>query len=853
MKVKLKSKKILIPAIVVVIVLVAVLVLLFSKDENKSENKKEDTSVNTEEGNNDKESIDIVVDRTPTGELLPASQVKHVTVHDPSIVRDEKTGMYYIFGSHMAWAKSEDMISWSIFTNNINTECTTMFAAEAEWAKKAGGSYDVRGNLWAPDVIYNEDMEKWCMYMSVNGPKWNSTICLLTADSPDGDWTYVGPVIQSGMSNGFGMTFDYEKATGENKVDTSRYTLRNNTPQWEPHAIDPCVVYDENGDLWLSYGSWSGGIGLFRLDNETGLRNYDITYEYKSGVTDPYFGYKISGGNQRSGEASYIERIGDYYYLFVTYGGLVANGGYNMRVFRSEEITGPYLDMSGDDPRYPLNAGDPGSAAAGDTNGKVGIKLMSYYRWSYTKLAQVAQGHNSVWTEKDGRSFVVYHRRTNDGTEGHQVRVHQIFVNEDGWLVAAPYEYRGELISENGYNKADVVGSYEVLLHRQSINYATLECVEGQKLTLNEDGTVSGDLSGTWDMTKDSPYVTIKLADATYKGVFIKQAMEDKDYETMCFTVLGDNEVEMWGSKYLSGQEAVDLSIASNCISIPLRVERDIEFDTEALYGTVVTYSSDNTAVISNEGKITPQQESTKVIITATFTNGEAAGTKTYNVTVSALGDIDTEALESLYYENFNDGKKSDWVSPNAQGAVIVANSSDDRKKYLDFTAGADSGNRAVYKKLDDAISGKFTLTLETKLKAGIMSNRSQSAFVILSEDATGYDLNEAATGGYILKLTNEPPADASGNNDNAINQSKWFINEGEQIVDIPVDTWVTITARVDSDAKTANITIANSADGTKYFEGDVETSGKGNFAGIQMLRGRGVGNMSIDNIKVKD
>lgn len=852
MKVNLKSKKFLIPAVVAVIVLVAVLVLIFSKGGNKSDNKEEKTSGNTEEGNNDKDSIDIVVDRTPTGELLPASQVKHVTVHDPSIVRDEKTGMYYIFGSHMAWAKSKDMISWSMFTNNINREFATMFADEAEWAKKAGVDYDVSGNLWAPDVIYNEDMEKWCMYMSINGPKWNSTISLLTADSPDGDWTYVGPVIQSGMSNGFGMTFDYEKATGENKVATSRYTLRNNTPQWEPHAIDPCVVYDENGDLWLSYGSWSGGIGLFRLDNETGLRDYDTTYEYKSGVTDPYFGYKISGGNQRSGEASYIERIGEYYYLFVTYGGLVANGGYNMRIFRSKEITGPYLDMSGDDPRYPLKSGDPGSTATGDVNGKVGIKLMAYYRWSYTKLAQVAQGHNSAWTEKDGRSFVVYHRRTNDGTEGHQVRVHQMFVNEDGWLVAAPYEYRGELISEKGYDKADVVGSYEVLMHRQSINYATLECVEGQKLTLNEDGTVSGDFSGTWETTKDTPYVTIKLTDATYKGVFIKQAMEDEDYETMCFTVLGDDEVEMWGSKYLSGTDAVDLSIASNCISVPLKVEKDIEFDTEALYGTVVTYTSDNTAVISNNGKVTPQQESTKVTITATFTNGDASGTKTYNVTVSALSDIDTEALDSLYYENFNDGKKNDWVSPNAQGAVVISNSSDERKQYLDFTAGADSGNRSVYKKLDKAISGKFTITLETKLKAGIMSNRSQSAFVILSEDAAGYDSNAAATDGYILKLTNEPPADASGNNDNTTNQTKWTINDGTQTVDIPVDTWVTITAQVDSDAKTAKITIANSADGTKYFEGDVKTAGKGNFAGIQMLRGRGVGTMSIDNIKVK-
>ncbi len=850
MKHYFKSKR---PILILLTILMSVAITGCGDKEKETEtvnNEKE--SVKTDNINNNDDSIDITISMTPTGEILPQSKVKHVTVHDPSIVRDKETGIYYIFGSHMAWAKSTDMVNWSLFTNNINRDYDTLFAKEAEWARKADSSYDVSGNLWAPDVIYNEEMGKWCMYMSVNGPLWNSTICLLTADSPDGDWTYVGSVIQSGMSNGFGVTFDYEKATGEKSVATSRYTLRNNTPQWEPHAIDPCVVYDENGDLWMSYGSWSGGIGLFRLDNETGLRDYDITYEYKSGVTDPYFGYKISGGNQRSGEASYIERIGDYYYLFITYGGLTANGGYNMRIFRSEEITGPYLDMDGEDPRYPLKTGDPGTTATGDVNGKVGIKLMAYYRWPYTRVAQVAQGHNSVWTESDGRTFVVYHRRTNDGTEGHQVRVHQMFVNEDGWLVTAPYEYRGELISETGYSMEQMVGSYDVLVHKQSINYSTLECVEAQLMTLNEDGTVSGDFTGTWEATKDSPYVTIKTADTTYKGVFIEQAMEDKDYITMCFTVLGDDEVEVWGSKHLSGQDAVDLCIAANVLSVPNKAEADIELETTTLFGTNVTYVSSNPEVISAEGKVTPSEAETKVILTATFTNGEGTGTKEYTVTVSALADIDMEALNSLYFENFNDGKKTDWTSPNASGALTIANDSGDRAKYLDFVSGTDSGNRSAYRKLDEAIEGQFTLSLDAKLTAGIMSNRSQSAFVIMSSDTTGYDANAVAEGGYILKLTNEPPADSAGNNDNKTNQTKWKLNGTDQVVDIPVDTWVTMTMTVDSAAKTAHLTIVDCATGASYFDGDIATSGASDFAGIQLLRGRGVGTMSVDNIKVK-
>ncbi len=86
---------------------------------------------------------------------------RRVSVHDPSIVKDHATGTYYVFGSHMAWAKSTDLINWTTFTNNINRDFRTLFAKEAEWAARGGKNsdgtdYDVAGNLWAPDVIYND-------------------------------------------------------------------------------------------------------------------------------------------------------------------------------------------------------------------------------------------------------------------------------------------------------------------------------------------------------------------------------------------------------------------------------------------------------------------------------------------------------------------------------------------------------------------------------------------------------------------------------------------------------------------------------------------------------------------------
>ena len=132
------------------------------------------------------------------------------------------------------------------------------------------------------------------------------------------------------------------------------------------------MFYDEQGKLWMSYGSWSGGIWMIELDENTGLRDYNVSYSIKgsgNGVTsDPYFGKKIAGGYYVSGEGSYIEYIGGYYFLFISYGGLAVggnpndynNGGYQMRYFRSENPDGPYKDANNVDaifPTYRLNFG----------------------------------------------------------------------------------------------------------------------------------------------------------------------------------------------------------------------------------------------------------------------------------------------------------------------------------------------------------------------------------------------------------------------------------------------------------------------------------------------------------------
>lgn len=191
-------------------------------------------------------SIGLTLTGIPVSKVCAVSHSR-VSVHDPSIVMLED-GSYYIIGSHLAAARSNDLCSWSYTANsNYGTTSTTYFsdiytdlAIPAAWSDTTGG-YDLSGNLWAPDIVYNASMGKYCIYLSVNGNVWNSSIVLCTADQIDGPYTYVGTIVYSGFTNN----------TVNNINDT-----------------DMPKVLGENPDIshYLSGGSWDASYGTNTID-----------------------------------------------------------------------------------------------------------------------------------------------------------------------------------------------------------------------------------------------------------------------------------------------------------------------------------------------------------------------------------------------------------------------------------------------------------------------------------------------------------------------------------------------------------------------------------------------------------
>ena len=517
-----------------------------------------------------------------------AATGKRVSVHDPSVVWNSSNKMYYIFGSHRATATSRDMINWnwsgfSWFGNasNANTfrtqqvDSITINGERVEFPNfdatgwsGALGNYNIDGNLWAPDVIFNPVLKKWCMYMSVNGPTWNSSIVLLTSSSITGPYRYQGPVVVTGFNVNNNINVDYKKtdlelAIGSQKVLPSRYAAYWGR-RW-PHAIDPCVFYDNEGELWMAYGSWSGGIWMLKLNVETGLRDYDVNYSISGSgdnvTSDPYFGKRIAGGFYSSGEGSYIEYIDGYYFLFVSNGGLAEGGkqddynfgGYQMRVFRSNKPDGPYRDRRGQSAvlgGYELNFGPNSSQRGVNIFGAYG----EWGKQTVGNMGERSQGHNSIIAAQDGRIYLVYHTRFQTGG-GFENRVHQCYLNKEKWLVAAPFEYSGEKVTTEDIAEKQLIASdkvpgvYQFLVHSYGLDHRKKEINTPVEINLNYDGTVSGDLTGKWTIEEGTSYFTITCGGAAYRGVMVEQTLEPSTTKTPAFTVLSVNGVTAWGYK----------------------------------------------------------------------------------------------------------------------------------------------------------------------------------------------------------------------------------------------------------------------------------------------------------------
>lgn len=638
------------------------------------------------------------------------------SIHDPSVVWDAATQNFYIYGSHYVGAQTKDFKSYRDITNyysggygpddvyrafrtNRSRSVKRCLPGTNEVEEVTLGSFDaaafcstyadnmarwVAGDQWAPDVIYNPNMNKWCLYLSLNGDNWASVIVLMTSDSPTGPFTYQAPIVFSGFN---GQTYsgksvnykdtDLELVLGEQSSLPSRYKTGAWGNLW-PNCIDPCVFFDEEGDLWLAYGSWSGGIFMLKLDKDTGLRDYtntyaSITYQgiapngatFTGYTSDPYFGKLIAGGCYVSGEGPYIQHIGDYYYLFMSYGGFAPNGGYEMRVFRSSNPDGPYKDASSNLATYTAYQLNYGANAATDK----GVKLIgAMNNWGLMTVGECAQGHNSVCQDDKGRTFLVCHTKFNNGTDGHQMRIYQLYLNKQGWPCVAPFQFNGEettdemLSQTQPWTAADIEGDYHVIIHPYQLDHPNMQEATPSIIHLTADGDVTGGRRNSWSFTDEGKsYFNIRIGSDIYRGVVVEQTLEGTNAKVLCFTAVSETGVPCWGYK-LQPQCAIAynyLQHSEDCFKrnffSRISDDKDINFTPEE--NVKLIWTSSNPDVFSNTGEYKGPQEDTSFTMTARMECGKYYWQRDYSAKAMAsptsISDLSTEGQGM---DNFGEG-----------------------------------------------------------------------------------------------------------------------------------------------------------------------------------------------------
>lgn len=294
-------------------------------------------------------------DKTPSSG--PALQ-GFLRVHDPStIIKDG--GKYWVFctGRGIGTRFSSDMATWE--------QGPDVFDASPAWTTQAVPNF--QGDFWAPEIIRLKDTFFLYYAVSTFGSRVSAiglaTNPTLDPDRSDYKWTDVGMVIQSSR-----------------KVDFN--------------AIDPALLHDEDGKLWLSFGSFAHGIMLMELDPGTGRRMAEDSPLHPLAY-------------HNSIEAPYLYRREDDYYLFVNWGyccrGVMST--YNIRVGRSKSVTGPYLDRDGKDMLHDGGTLLLDSAGARIGPGQTGIFTDRGKEWfSYHYYDATQQGKSMLGLQQLGWS-----------------------------------------------------------------------------------------------------------------------------------------------------------------------------------------------------------------------------------------------------------------------------------------------------------------------------------------------------------------------------------------------------------------------------------------------------------------
>jgi arabinan endo-1,5-alpha-L-arabinosidase len=337
----------------------------------------------------------LIISNLLVSSLIGYAQEGRIGLHDPVMIKHQDKVYIFATGNGISVWSSTDMKNWA--------REKSVFDAPPQWTVSIMTIYALsdtairpfRGHLWAPDISYHNGL--YHLYYSASNFGKNSSCMGLatnkTLDSshPDFKWIDHGPVICS----------------------------RPGIDNW--NAIDPNLIYGEDGHPYLTWGSFWDGLQIARLTDDLKRIHPDSKpVTIASRKTDvnmpnppaPPNNPVNAGGNAI--EAPFIVRKGDYFYYFasIDYCCRGVNSTYKMIYGRSDKIMGSYYDKEGKSMR---------------TGG--GTMLMQGDKDWY------GVGHNGFATI-DGKDYLVFHAYdAHDERGASKLRIFEILWDADGWPV----------------------------------------------------------------------------------------------------------------------------------------------------------------------------------------------------------------------------------------------------------------------------------------------------------------------------------------------------------------------------------------------------------------------------------
>lgn len=279
--------------------------------------------------------------------------------HDPSTMTRYGSRYYVYRTSDGIMGKySTDLRNWT-YSGQVFP------SGPPSWTSNAVPGFT--GTFWAPDIV--KIGATYFLYYAVS--TWGSQVSAIglvtTTNLDSGPWTDQGAVIQSTNGNPY-------------------------------NTIDPSILVDTNGTMWMAFGSYWNGIYLVQLDPATGKR-----ISANSPLTQL--------ADNSSIEASCLVQHGGYYYLFVDWGACCSgvDSTYNIRVGRGTSVTGPYLDRNG------VNMVSGGGSMFLESTGRY-----------------IGPGHAGIMNDNGTNWFTYHYYDGNDGGTA-KLGLTRLTWGDDGW------------------------------------------------------------------------------------------------------------------------------------------------------------------------------------------------------------------------------------------------------------------------------------------------------------------------------------------------------------------------------------------------------------------------------------